>query len=216
MATLALIAALLVLSGCPISPRGDEEPVPAAGGVEEHSELFVADDGSAETIRFETNDARYWGPYGYTLWTVRPAAQSPFVSREVTAAKESGDAAAGFGLVFCAYDSGDPLIGETMLVVMINTQREYIVGEVSGGSFRELVPWTACAWLKLGYGQENTIALSADSGEIVLSLNGAEAARFRDEDPPLHDGGADGYLVVISPLDRFPDVPVSVIFREAP
>ncbi len=216
MAALALIAALIALAGCPISPRTDEGPVPSNGAVEQHSELFVAEDGSPETIRFETNDARYWGPYGYTLWTLRPASQSPFASREVTAAKESGDASAGFGVVFCAYDSGDPLIGETMLVVMINTQREYIVGEVSGGSFRELVPWTACASLKLGYGQENTIALSAESGEIALSLNGAEAARFRDEEPPLHEGGADGYLVVISPLDRFPDVPVSVVFREAP
>jgi hypothetical protein len=216
MAGLALVVALFVLAGCPISPRGDEGPVPVTGAIEQHSELFVAEAESPETVRFETNDARYWGPYGYTLWTLRPAAQSPFVSREVTAAKESGDAAAGFGVVFCAYDSGDPLIGETMLLVMINTQREYIVGEVSGGAFRELVPWTACAWLKLGYGQENTIALSADSGEIALSLNGREVTRFRDEDPPLHDGGADGYLVVISPLDRFPDVPVRVLFREAP
>ncbi len=216
MAVIALTVAALLLAGCPITPRaGDEADLPE-GGIEEHSELFVDDAGSPPTTVFQTNDPRFWGPYGCTLWTVRGSPQTPFASREVTAAKVSGDGSAGFGLVFCAYESADPLVGETMLVVMINTQRELIVGEVAAGQFRELVPWTFCAALKAGYSQENTIGLAAASGEIVVTLNGSEAVRVRDEDPPLHEGGADGYLVVISPLDRFPEIPVHVVFREGP
>lgn len=217
MAALALLTAVVLLAGCPVTPRaGDEAEDAQGGGIEEHSELFVDDGGSPRTTVFETNDPRFWGPYGCTLWTLRGTPQAPFAAREATASKLSGDGSAGFGFVFCAYDSADPLVGETMLVVMINTQRELIVGEVAAGEFRELVPWTFCAALKAGYGQENTIGLAVDSGQFIVSLNGSEAARFRDDDPPFHEGGADGYLVVISPLDRFPEVPVHVVFREEP
>ena len=212
MRAVAFAVALVALSGCPITPRPGGAEVPDEGGIEERSELFV--ESLPGTVEFETNDPRFWGPYGYTLWALRGPDQAPFAGRTVTAAKVSGDGSAGFGVVFCAYDSADPLVGETMLVVMINTGREFIVGEVAGGEFREIVPWTSCAALRLGYGQENTIALAAGPGELVLSLNGSEAARFRDDEPPLHTGGGDGYIVVISPLDRFPDVPVHVVFRE--
>ncbi len=207
-----------MLAGCPVTPR-DEGQGAAQGdeAIEEHSELFVTQGGEPGlpvTTVFQTNDTRYWGRYGYTLWAPTGVQQTPFAGRQVTAAKIGGNAAAGFGVVFCAYDSGTG--GETMLVVMINTQQEYIVGEATGGVFRELVPWTTLPALKLGYNQANTIALAPDGGEYVLAINGTEAARFRDDEPPLHTGGADGYLVVISPLDNFPETPVHVVFQEGP
>jgi hypothetical protein len=215
MAALALALALL-LAGCPATPRPEDEgPVLDGGELEERSDLFVAGVLPGETV-FATSDSRFCGLYGYTLWALAGTPQEPFVAREARASKISGDGAAGYGLVFCAYESGDPVVGETMLVIMINTESEFIVGEIAGAGFRVLIPWTRCAALKGGYGQENRISLAAQASEIVVSLNGSEAARFRDDDPPLHDSGADGYLVVISPLDRLPEVPVHVVFREGP
>jgi hypothetical protein len=212
----AIATLVSLLAACPVTPRPDGGDGGGDGAaIEEHSDLFVDNPEEPGQVVFETNDSRFWGPYGYTLWALRAApAQQPFASREVTVSKISGDASAGFGLVFCHYD--DPVLGATMLIVMINTQQEYIVGEAVGSEFREIVPWTDCTLLAGGYGGANTLAVTADGGDLVLAINGGEACRFRDDEVPLHAGGADGYLVVISPQDDFPEEVVHVVFEEAP
>ena len=104
-----------------------------------------------------------------------------------------------------------------MLVAMINTQREFIVGEVTGVSFSEIVPWTESGYLRMGYDQANVMKVTYDPGEkeFSLFLNGGLAAHFRDDSGPFHDaGGGNGYIVVISPRDDFPHDSVHVIFQE--
>ena len=213
-APIACAALVALLAGCPVTPDAAGPADPWSGeGIEERSDLFVED--PPGTTVLQTNDSALWGPYGTTLWALRGGGQTPFVSREATASKVSGDGSAGFGLVFCHYDTGDPLLGETMLVVMINTRQEFIVGEVVGTSFRELIPWTTTTALRLGHGQGNVLRVEQAGGEFRLLANGVEVATFRDDDPPTQAGGADGYLVVISPLDDFPAVPVHVVFEES-
>ena len=215
-----LFAALLpLISGCPLTPGSDSGPAVGGndGDVLQVDDMFTADPDSPGHFIFQTNDPAWWGPYGYTLWALKGEALSPFVSRQVQVNKVSGDSAAGYGVVFCHYDTGEPTVGETMLVAMIDTQREFIVGEVTGASFSEILPWTESTFLSRGYNQANVMKVTYDAGEkeFALFLNGGEAARFRDDSGPFHDaGGGNGYIVVISPRDDFPHAPVHVIFQE--
>ena len=210
-AALTFFLALFISCAQPGYIPPDEEP-PA---IEQVDDLFV-DNGGGE-YRFTTNDPAYWGEYGYTLWALKGAPQTPFTSREVAMCKTSGDDSAGFGVVICHYEDPDPGIGETMLVVMINTNRQYIVGEAIGAEFTAIVPWTFSGELLANMGQTNNVRVDYDGGlaEYVLFLNGTEVKRFRDDETPFHAGGGDnGYIVVISPLDDFPEVPVDVVFRD--
>jgi len=216
-ARLGLLVLFLTAMGCPVStPPGagpDVEGTP--GDLQKVDDLFVQDAQNPTRRVFRTNDPAYWGPYGTTLWTLAGAPQEPFGQLVVELIKVEGDDTAGYGVVFCSYDTGDPATGETMLVVMINTRQEFIVGEVSGAAFTEIIPWSSCGSLRTGYNQSNLLRVTYAAGEYCLFLNGTEAARFRDDEEPRHDqGGRSGYMVVISPLDNFPSSYVHVIFQE--
>jgi hypothetical protein len=209
-------AALLsvLMCSCPFTAdRPREEPdVPAA--VAERSDLFVEQDGEPGVYVFQTNDQDLWGPHGTTLWALLDSSQQPFRARELDLTKLSGDAAAGFGAVICHYEAGTGGQEETMLVIMINTRRQYLVGEVNGAVFQPILPWTEAASLNAGYNVPNRMRVEYDGQEFSIFFNQALTATFKDEVQPYHSGGTDGQLVVISPLDRFPGTPVHVLFRE--
>jgi hypothetical protein len=206
---------ILAFSACPVTPKqADKAPV-GADGFREVEDLFVDGDEEGQVI-FATNDSAWWSPLGYTLWALNGEVQEPFDFREVKCNKISGAAAAGYGIVFCHYESSDPATGETMLTVMINTLGEYILGEVVGDRFYEFSPWRESEYLRKGYNQGNVVGLRWDSEEsrFELSFNGFPATAFSDEVEPLHAGGENGYIVVISPADTFPGNPVQVVFTE--
>ncbi len=207
------VVSLALFIGC--AQPGSTPPVNEPPAIAQVDDLFV--DAGGGLYRFTTNDSAYWGAYGYTLWALKGVPQTPFTHREVEMCKSSGDTFAGYGIVICHYEDPDPGVGETMLVVMINTKQEYIVGEVIGAEFTEIVPWTYTPVLRSNLGQMNTMRVDYDSGlqEYVLFLNSTEVKRFRDDETPFHTGGGDnGYIVVISPLDDFPNVAVDVSFRD--
>ena len=85
-----------------------------------HSDLFVVDGGD---VTFTTNDPAYWTENGYTLWAPTGGSPNPFASIGRNLVKTEGDADAGYGLVFCHYDTHDSAFAETMLVVMLNTKK---------------------------------------------------------------------------------------------
>jgi hypothetical protein len=214
--TLAAAAFASLLCGCPVSPKDGSDPDPKdiPRDFEQVDDLFVSLPAPKTGYELRTNDTAYWGPYGYTLWGLKGTEQSPFVGLTVELNKTSGDTSAGFGVVFCHYDTGDPNLGETMLTVMINTEGEYIIGEVIGASFTELTPWTQSPLLVQGYGVKNTIGIGYSGGQFALTINGAFVQNFRDDEAPFHDYGRSGYIVVISPYDSFPQTPVHVTFQE--
>jgi len=216
---LIILMPLVVLlpSGCPSPAGGNPGPIddPGTGGVvEQKSDLFVQQNGG---YGFTTNDTAYWGPNGYTLWALPLAGQQTFTQRDVTLIKSSGNAYAGYGIIFCHYDTGNPSLGETMLVVMINTQQQYSVGEAIGSVY---TPYTSATWMQSlsltrGYGVTNDLKVKRDAdGLFHLSLNSIEAMTFHDGRTPLREGGGDGYLAVISPQDSFPTNPVTVSYME--
>ena len=206
-----LVLAAVFCTGCP-SPTGTI-PGPAnpeGGQVALHSDLFVPDSGN---VTFTTNDPAYWTERGYTLWAPTGGSQSTFTSVERKLTKTEGDADAGYGLVFCHYDTGVSTLGETMLVVMVNTKGKYIAGEVVGSTFTAFFPWTYSGRLATGLGVANRLKVTLSGGEFVIYLNDEEAKRFIDSEAPLHAQGADGYIVVVSPSDSFPQHPVTVRFE---
>ena len=199
---------VFMFSGCPVSPVKPEPVLPDGESIEMNSSLFVTDSGSG-TVSFSTNDNAYTGEYGYTLWTEEPEVFTPFVRLNVTLSKLSGDDTAGYGIVFCSHDG-------TMLLVLINTKKEYLIGELTGNVFNELQGWKESSDLFGGYNQTNILDITLDSGTglFSLSFNGGTSVTFMDDEEPYHTGGKNGYLVVVSPRDDFPDVPVSVTFKE--
>lgn len=217
---LAALGVLLALvpTGCPSPNGGTTTPTVnngTGGVVEQHNDLFVPQPGQGYS--FSTNDSAYWGPNGYTLWTLPLAGQSTFVQRDVIVVKKSGNAYAGYGIVFCHDDPGISSSGETMLLVMINTQRQYSVGSVAGADY---TPYTNPTWIQElhlngGYGVANEVKITRSGGGLfTLFLNSTQVMTFRDGRIPTPTGGGDGFLAVISPQDSFPQAPVSVSYTE--
>lgn len=210
-AAAAATLGVLLLSECPLTPDTEDENGAPGEDLEQRSDLFVQPEDAPGKFVFFTNDPDLRGPYGCTLWTLTGNRQEPFEARVLELQKISGDLSAGFGVILCHRE--DPELGETMLVVLINSRRQYAVGEVTGTQFRFLISWTECLALAGGYAF-NRLRLRRDGEGFELFFNGVKACRFLDTEEPLHSGGADGLIVVISPLDRFPESPVQVVFQE--
>jgi hypothetical protein len=187
------------------------------GGGAEAESLFVSstDSSGAAAVYFRTSDAAYISDNGYTLWSLKAADQSPFVSRTVVLNKQSGDPGAGFGIVFCRHGASS-IADETMLVAMIDTEQEYIVGEAIGSSFTAIVPWTSSPYLKRGYNQANAMSVSLDRMTRVFTLfiNGERVKTFSAIEPGYDLSGGNGYIAVISPRDDFPTTPVCIAYIE--
>jgi hypothetical protein len=202
-----------LFSCTPVVPSDSENPDVPFTALEESSALFPETAEPGE-YQFYTNDSSYIQPYGMSFWTMKLGNQDPFSQLDVSLYKISGNNLAGYGVIFCHGLRGDPAV-ETMLVVMINLNREYIIGEVSGDSFSTLIPWTYCEFLASGYNQENRILISYDSleEEFDLHINGYFIISFSDNEEPIHASGNSGFLTVISPLDLFPEKPVEILFQ---
>jgi hypothetical protein len=209
----ALLLAAVLLSACPFTSERQHPGAEPGEDIERRSDLFVTQQEDPGKFVFFTNDPALWGPYGCTLWTLTETRQEPFVQRGLAMQKLSGDSSAGFGAILCRRD--DELEGETMLVVLINTQQQYTVGEVTGTQFRYLLPWAECPALVAGYAL-NRLRVQGDGRSFSVYFNGLPACEFQDEEAPLHPGGDDGLIVVISPQDRFPQTGVHVVFEELP
>jgi hypothetical protein len=211
-----VIAALLLSCSPSYHDPTDISLDPGSGGqVEETLFVNTTTTGGNPLIEFETADLAYLSPYGYTLWSLKGPHADAFTSRRVMVDKTSGEAAAGYGVLFCHHAASDPN-DEAMLIVMINTRQEYIVGEAQGGTFSRLIDWTYSSALKPGYNQENIIQVDLDrpTRTFTLRLNGNEVNTFTPSTTTYELGGGSGYIVVISPRDSFPGTPVHVLFQE--
>ncbi len=103
---------------------------------------------------------------------------------------------------------------ESMLTVLIRTGGTYAIGKVINDRYEEITPWKTGKNLKQGY-THNTVKVSWDSGsnQYVLYINGIEADRFTDT-YPLCSGNSHGAAAVVTRQERFPETPVSVLYRE--
>ena len=211
--TFALLVLCLASCSSPYPDRGGEGGTAGDEPALRADELFVPSADSPGLFTFETSDPDFISERGFTIWALRAPRQDPFVARTVVLNKRSGDPAAGYGLVFCRHRS-EGLSDEAMLVAMIDTEQEFLIGEALGSDFKTILPWTYSPRLKLGYNQANTLGLSLDGRSFALSLNGVVVARFEAIESDYSCGGENGYIAVISPKDRFPDQSVRIDFQE--
>ena len=179
-------------------------------GIQVSSTLF-SQDGTTGEITFQTNDEKYSDPYGSSFWyPVADSEQQPFSEWTVRTAKASGNQNAGFGIIFCHSVDGDTGV-EQMLSVMIRNDGYYQIASIVGTTYTPNTSWTQSGAI-YGTGLFNTLRVSRTSGGIfTLYINEVEISDFEYAG---FSGGTQGYLVVVSPLEDFPDVPVNVRFME--
>jgi hypothetical protein len=215
-----LVTAALTAAGCPVpyTPGGH------TGGAERPpyariDDLFVPEEAEGGQIRtvFAINNRQYWTLEGLTLWTVWGEGEGEFTSRTVTMGKSSGYSGGGYGMVFCQGEyEVNGLQEPAMLVVMVNNEGYYIIGKAVGGVFTDIGWWKETAYLHRGAGAGNEIKVSyeEESGEYRLDINGYFIERFRDDEEPALRSGKNGYIVVITPFDQFPQSAIAVYFTE--
>ncbi len=205
--------------GCSLPSNSDVENPDNSNGFTLVEELFVEEaDGDYTVTRVHTNEPKYWGYDGYTLWTKWPGGESQtFQERTVFLSKSAGVSYAGYGLIICEGEREvDGVMENTMLTVMINNEGQYSFGKVIGGRYTNLQWWDNTPYLEIGPGQPNKITVTYDEGTNTFSLiiNDRGSIQFQDQHAPVHTTGRNGYIVVISPNDRFPNTDVDVYFRE--
>lgn len=218
----AVFLAIFLFAGCSSATpdyAGDDALPVISGDIALVKDLFVeainGETGETATS-FRMNDAKYWSESGYTLWTVwedDPGAVD-FSRRSVRLSKSDGDQSAGYGIVICQRDVDG--IGKCMLTVLINTEGYYAIGKAINAKYEAIHPWERSALLKTGYGTGNTIEVTYEksSKEFALFFNGGFVRYFRDDDEPVLTRGNNGYIVVVSPQDDFPDEYIDLKFFE--
>lgn len=211
--TTLIISSLLVLSLCscpsPVNDNRPDIPDPDSPNIVENEDLFVS---NGSTRMFSTNYYEFGAGNGATYWIQEEHAVSAFYDFSVSMKKISGHSLGAFGVYFAQRSDGS--VDFSSLVVFINSVGEFCVGLIDNGSFTYLREWTDCDFLIRGYNQSNSVSVKGSgTGEYRIILNGNEVLSFEDPSEPAHVGGGFGYLAVVSPLENFPSIPVSVLFE---
>lgn len=213
-----IVVISLMFAGCSSSYTPEVQTITAQASINRIDELFVSgNDGGKVRTEFVTSSMQYWTQEGKSIWTVWGSGGGNFMSRTVEMGKSSGYSGGGYGIVFC---QGEYIVNgvqqPVMLVVMINNDGNYIIGKAIGGVFKDSDWWKTTPYLNQGAGAGNEVKVSyeAESDEFRLDINGYFVESFRDDDEPRLRSGKDGYVVVITPFDQFPQSGIAVYFRE--
>ena len=212
---LIAFASLALFSSCGLASfeEGENLIKPEQTNLQEESSMFEKDERN-KIFTFETNDTKYLGANGWTLWTVPNVNTSErFNPVAVEVIKESGRTEAGFGLVFCEQKiDGKPF----MLAVLINANGYYTVGKVSDGVFCHINDgWKNSNFINKGYGIKNTISVAYDTGNknFILKINSYEITSFTVSEQISFKNSKSGFAVVIANNENFPSKPVRVTFE---
>ena len=210
-----VFTSLALFSSCGPAPfeEGENLVNPGQTSVQEESSMFEKDEQN-KIFTFETNETKYLGAKGWTLWTVPNVNTSEsFNPVAVEVIKESGRTEAGFGLVFCEQKiEGKPF----MLAVLINANGYYTVGKVSDGVFCHINDgWKNSNFINKGYGIKNTISVAYDTGtrNFILKINSYEITSFTVSEQISFKNSKSGFAVVIAHNEIFPGKPVRVTFE---
>ena len=181
--------------------------------IEEGSSLFTSDEEN-KVFTFETNDTKYLGADGYTLWTVLNVnTGESFNPLCVEMTKESGRSEAGYGIVFCSQElEGKPF----MLTVLINANGYYTIGKVMDGVFSHINDgWKNSDYIFRGIGARNTLMVTYDSSSknFMLKINGYKMTSFTVSENLAFKNAGNGFAVVIANNESFPEKSVRVIFE---
>ena len=178
-------------------------------------ERLFKEEGEGKVV-LKTNDMRYWGVRGYTVWKFLRSVDKREPSIEVV--KKGGAAEAGYGLICCSTKKEAGQKEYRMLVVMIHVDGKYSVGYAVNGKYKSLVWKQSDKRLKKGYGIANSISVKKEGKAVLIYFNdegyeGEAAYRISNADEYSLGEGQAGVIGVISAKDRFPDDMVHIEYR---
>ena len=216
-----MIILVFILTGCvnPHKPLYEGE----SGAFEEGSELEGNEEEQGGTNPFEdklfikegekiilkTNNLKYWGVRGYTLWK--------FLGEEIDkkepsikVIKQEGASEAGYGLVCYSTKTEAGQKKYSMLVILIHTDGKYSVGYVVDGLYKHIEWKKQSEKLNKGYGVENIISVKKEGKKIEIYFNdesysGSPSYTINDSSEYLLGEGEAGLIGVVSAKDKFPD-----------
>ncbi|MGN0739535.1 MAG: hypothetical protein ACI4LX_05130 [Treponema sp.] len=213
---LIYLSAMLLLASCSLDPvEGEKNPMPPEQtAIKEESSLFVQDRQNG-LFTFETCDERYLNENGWTIWSVPYVNEGEsFEVLSVEMIKESGRTEAGFGIVFCAQETGGKPF---MLTVLINAGGCYTVGKVCDGVFSHVNGgWKNSGYINRGFGIKNNAEVSYDTGKknFLLKINGYEITEFTVPEEIAFKDSKSGFAAVIASNENFPASPVKITFEK--
>ena len=213
----ALVSFIIFLASCSLPTYTPEQNEWVGKNIEENSSLFVKTD---KKYVFNTNNPAYIKASGYTLWT-RIKNKGVFENFKVTAKKDAGKSAIGYGVVFCETDASAAM--HSMLCVLINLEGKYAIGKIENGKYKNIEWWqegyeesTFRNALQKGLGAQNTIEVRYNEVErrYEVFFNGYKIKSFEDTRTSPVFTGRRGYVVILSANEGFPERNVHVEFEE--
>lgn len=168
--------------------------------------LFIKE---GEKIILKTNNGKYWGVRGYTLWK--------FLGKEIDKKapsikliKKEGASEAGYGLVCYSTKTEAGQKKYSMLVILIHVDGKYSIGYVVDGLYKDIEWKRQSEKLNKGYGVENIISVKKEGKKIEIYFNdesysGSPSYTINDSSEYLLGEGDAGLIGVVSAKDKFPD-----------
>lgn len=184
--------------------------------IERKDDMFkteISETSAERKYIFDTNNPTYITNDGYTIWTDKEINYSErFEEYEVELRKESGNANAGFGIVFAGVESEGK---SKMMVVLINKNQYYLVGNVTDGIFQVSQDWNFTNRLRAST-NVNRLKVTYNESTKKFSLYINETAEpeavFSSAYNFTAKNSRRGFAAVISPGDNFPQTPVKVVY----
>ncbi len=185
----------------------------AAATITKNFEESQTADGKKKYL-FKTNDSSYLNIATVSKLTDTSKPYPTTIS--ASASRQSGSSTAGFGILFAAQKPNGKL---TFLSIQINTSGQYLISKWSGNSCTIIQNWTSSAYIKKGYGVQNTIKVELESSTNQAStfkvyFNNIYTCNFQDTIQPVLSTGAHGYIVSIPDNENLPQGFVEVTFIE--
>ncbi|MHB9293422.1 hypothetical protein Holit_02544 [Hollandina sp. SP2] len=166
-------------------------------------------------IQCYTNDPEFYAPDTSMagLWHLYDNPNTDKNVYVVEMRKTSGYYNEPFGMIFCAADME---VNSQYYKININLNRHYNVVKTTileqGTTAEYLLHWTPSKNLKEGYDSTNIIKIVKEGNNFTIFINGVKEADFKDQSCLTGDKIGLGVHFGKQGQEKFPTVPVNVIF----
>ena len=189
----------LIISGCSGYAIGNGGSTAVEETIVIEEDLFNSQD-SVYSFTFKTNNKKYLSSKGYTIWSLPKTNYIDSFSMEVELTKLSGKDNMGYGIVFSAFETEQGI--KKMQAVLINTNGQYTIGNISNGKFEIDKDWTYTQNLIKGYNTNNIKIIYSDNSNFKLFFNGHEECDFTSIRNNFRNTSY-GFVATISPYEDF-------------
>ena len=168
-------------------------------------------------VRFWTNDPANLDRW---FWNAAPSIPEKTHVFEVKTKKWSGSRNTGFGMNFCHDQTSN-----SYYRMFITLTQWFRIEKYENLKMQSMFPgqdengWVRCGEIKSQYNAENTLKvvrkiLNGDTAKFDIYINNKLITSFTDTNPIVHNNGMSlAVSVSKEENEKFPDVPVEVLFR---